>query len=296
MTDDESSQAEFKHHRIAACGISMHAVEAGSGPLMVLVSGWPQTWYSWRKIMPELTRHYQVVAVDLPGLGESDFPRDGYDTGSISLHFDAVLDAFGARDCIMVTHDVGAWVGYAYAARRPQQVERLVLIDAAIPGLASPEAYRLSPETAGKVWHFYFNYIPELPELLVVGREREFLAWLFRSKSADWNTAFDRESLDIYVKAYSAPDRWSGGMGYYRSIFDSIEQNRATASTRLTMPVLAVGGESSLGEAMAKSAGQAAQNVQAAVIADCGHYVPEERPAELLSILLPFALAQANVA
>jgi pimeloyl-ACP methyl ester carboxylesterase len=200
--------------------------------------------------MPELTRHYQVVAVELPGLGESDFPRDGYETGSISLHFDAVLDAFGARDCIMVTHDVGAWVGYAYAACRPQRVKHLVLIDAAIPGLASPEAYRLLPETAGRVWHFYFNYIPELPELLVVGREREFLAWLFHSKSADCDTAFDRESLDLCVKAYSAPplERRHGLLPLH---FDSIEQNRATASTPLTMPVLAVGVSASYRRAVA---------------------------------------------
>jgi pimeloyl-ACP methyl ester carboxylesterase len=241
--------------------------------------------------MPELARHFRVVAVDLPGLGDSDFPKDGYDTGSISLHLDAVLDAFDARDCVLVTHDVGAWVGYAYAARRPERVERLVLIDAAIPGLASPEVFRLSPETARKVWHFYFNFVPDLPELLVVGRERELLTWLFRTKSVDWSTAFDPASLDIYVQAYAAPGRWSGGMGYYRSIFDSIEQNRATASTPLAMPVLAIGGAFGLGESMAKSIGQAAENVQGAVIHGCGHYVPEERPDELLAILLPFSLA-----
>jgi pimeloyl-ACP methyl ester carboxylesterase len=220
----------------------------------------------------------------------SDFPKDGYDTGSISLHFDAVLDAFDARDRTLVTHDVGAWVGYACASRRPEHVKRLVLIDAAIPGLASQEAFRFSPETARKVWHFYFNYVPELPELLVVGREREFLTWSFRTKSADWSAAFDKVSLDIYVNAYSAPGRWSGGMGYYRSIFESMEQNRATASTRLTMPVLAIGGSASLGEAMAMSAGQVAENVHAAVIDACGHYVPEERPDELLAVLLLFSL------
>jgi pimeloyl-ACP methyl ester carboxylesterase len=172
---DEASVADFRHRRVAACGISMHVVEAGAGPLMVLASGWPQTWYSWRKIMPELARHFRVVAVDLPGIGDSDFPRGGYDTGSISLHLDAVLDAYDARDCILVTHDIGAWVGYAYAARRAERVKRLALIDAAIPGLSPPEAFRFAPETASRLWHFYFNYLPELPELLVVGREREFL-------------------------------------------------------------------------------------------------------------------------
>jgi pimeloyl-ACP methyl ester carboxylesterase len=286
----EAGMAGTKHHRIDACGISLHAVEAGSGPLMVLVSGWPQTWYSWRKIMPQLARHFRVIAIDLPGLGDSDFPKHGYDTGSISLHLDAVLDAFDARDCILVTHDVGAWVGYAYAARRPERVRRLVLIDAAIPGLSSPEVYRLAPETAPRVWHFYFNYVPELAELLVVGREREFLSWLFRTKSTDWTAAFDAASLDVYVKAYAGPGRWSGGMGYYRSIFDSVAQNQATASTPLKMPVLAIGGSTGLGASMATAAAQAAANVQSAVIERCGHYVAEERPDELLAVVLPFSL------
>jgi microsomal epoxide hydrolase len=282
---------EFKHHRIDASGIALHAVEAGTGPLMVLVSGWPQTWYSWRKVMPQLAQHFRVVAIDLPGLGDSDFPKHGYDTGSISLHLDAVLDAFGSSDCILVTHDIGAWIGYAYAARRPERIKRLVLIDAAIPGLASPEVFRLAPETAPRVWHFYFNAVPELAETLIVGREREFLTWLFRTKSVDWTMAFDAEALDVYVKAYAGPGRWSGGMGYYRAIFESVAQNKATASTLLQMPVLAIGGSAGLGASMEVSAKHAAANVQSAVIERCGHYVPEEQPGELLAVVLPFCLA-----
>lgn len=289
--NDAAFMAGLKHHRVAACGIVLHVVEAGAGPLLVLVSGWPQTWYSWRKVMPRLAQHFRVLAVDLPGLGESGFPAQGYDTGSISLHLDPVLDAFGARDCTLVTHDIGAWVGYAYAARRPERVKRLALMDAALPGLAAPEAYCLSPETAMRVWHFYFNYLPDLPELLVIGREREFLTWSFRSKSFDFDSAFDPASLDVYVEAYAAPGRWAGGLGYYRAIFESMEQNRVTASTPLTMPVLAVGGASSLGEAMTKSVSQGAKHVQGAVINDCGHYLPEERPGELLAVLAPFVLA-----
>jgi len=284
-----------QHRRIDACGISLHAVEAGDGPLMVLVSGWPQTWYSWHKIMPQLAKHFHAVAIDLPGLGDSDFPKQGYDTGSIALHLDAVLDAFGARDCLLVTHDIGAWIGYAYAARRPERVKRLVLIDAAIPGLAPPEVFRLAPETAPRVWHFYFNAVPELAETLIVGREREFLSWLFRTKSVDWTRAFDPEAVDVYVKAYAGPGRWSGGMGYYRAIFESVAQNKASAATPLSMPVLAIGGSAGLGAAMEVSAKQVAANVQSAVIDRCGHYVPEEQPDELLAVMLPFCLAQETL-
>jgi pimeloyl-ACP methyl ester carboxylesterase len=289
--DHDASSAAFRHHRIAACGISLHAVEAGAGPLLVLVSGWPQTWYSWHKMMPALAKHFHVVAVDLPGLGDSDFPTNGYDTGSIALHLDAVLDAFGAEDCMLVTHDIGAWVGYAYAARRPHRVKRLVLMDAGIPGLVPAEVFRFSPETIGKVWHFYFNAIDGLPEILIRGREREFLEWLFADKSANWKAAFDSAALDIYSKAYAAPGRWRAGLGYYRAIFESNAQNQASATTPLTMPVLVIGGALGLAGAMAKSMAQAAARLQSAVIDDCGHYLPEERPAELLAVVLPFVLA-----
>ena len=281
---------DVRHHRIAACGVSLHAVEAGSGPLLLLLSGWPQTLHSWHKIMPELAKQFRVVAVDLPGLGESDFPAAGYDTGSISLHVDAVLDSLGARDCILVTHDVGTWVGYAYASRRPDRVNRLVLMDAAIPGLGAPDAFRLAPETIKRIWHFYFNAMPDLPELLIIGREREFLTWLFRNKTAHFETAFDPASMDAYVSAYSAPGRWTGGMGYYRALFESAEQNRATAATKLAMPVLAIGGALGLGAAMEASVRLAATNVQGAVIDDCGHYIPEEQPEKLLELLLHFCL------
>ena len=284
----EAVPAIVRHHDLDACDVALHVAEAGSGPLMVLLSGWPQTWWSWHKVMPGLAEHFRVLAVDLPGLGGSEAPASGYDTGSIALHLDAVLDAFHASSCILVCHDVGAWVGYAYAAQRPARVGRLVLIDAAIPGLSQPEAYRFSPETARKAWHFYFNYIPDLPELLVVGRERAFLEWLFRTKSFDWKTAFDPAALDAYVESYSAPGRWSSGLGYYRAIFESAEQNQATASEPLTMPVLAVGGDASMGAAMAVSIRQAADDVEGAVIERCGHYVPEERPDELLALLLRF--------
>jgi pimeloyl-ACP methyl ester carboxylesterase len=288
-THDDIDLADFTHHRIDACGISLNAVETGSGPLMLLVSGWPQTWYSWRKVMPELARHFRVVAIDLPGLGDSDFPTGGYDTGSISQHLDAVLDAFDSRDCVLVSHDLGAWVSYAYAARRPQRVTRLVLMDAAIPGLAPPEAFDLSAQTAPRLWHFYFNAMPDLPELLITGRENEFLSWLFRSKTAD--ATFDQAAIDIYAAAYAAPGRWNGGMGYYRAIFDSMAQNRASAAAALTMPVLAIGGASGMGAAMAAATGKVAVNVEPAVIAHCGHYIQEEQPDALLAVLLPFCRA-----
>jgi pimeloyl-ACP methyl ester carboxylesterase len=282
--------SDFRHRRVEAGEVGLHVVEGGSGPTLLLVSGWPQTWCAWRKVMPELARGFRVIAIDPPGLGDSDPPRNGYDTGGVALHLDSILDAVGVSDCRLVGHDVGAWIGYAYAAQRPERVRRLALIDAAIPGLTPAQSYSFSPETVHKTWHFAFNFLPELSETLVIGREREFLSWLFRSKSVDWTVAFDDTVIDEYVRAYAAPGRWTAGLGYYRDLFDSVAQNRDAVNKPLPMPVLAVGGEKGVGAMMVQALGGAATDVEGVVIPDCGHYVPEEKPESLLDVLLPFVL------
>lgn len=280
--------SDFNRRFIRTHGINLHVVEAGRGDALLLVSGWPQTWIAWRKIMPALAKQYRVIAVDLPGLGRSDPPVGDSDTASIARHLEPILDAIGAASCQLVGHDVGAWVSYAFATQYPDKVQRLALIDAAIPGLTPPEAYRLSPATMSKTWHFSFNYVPSLSETLVIGREREFLSWLFESKSKDWTEAVDAIALNEYVSSYAEPGRWSAGLAYYRSIFESIAQNQVFCLTPLAMPVLAIGGELGMGSLMASQLGKAASNLQSHVIPNCGHYVPEESPAELLDLLRSF--------
>jgi pimeloyl-ACP methyl ester carboxylesterase len=290
MTDYDRAAFEklFTRRRVKAHGAQLQVVEGGAGPFVLLVPGWPQSLYAWRKVMPALAARYRVVAFDPPGLGDSAPPVAGYDTANIASHIDPLLDDLGVRDCLLVTHDIGAWLGYAYAVRNPSRVRKLVAIDAAIPGLVPDDVYKMTPERLHKTWHLAFNFLPELPELLIGGREREFLTWLFKSKSVDWTEAFDARAMDEYVRIYAAPGRWSAGLGYYRAIFDSIAQNRATASTPLTMPVLAIGGEAGLGAAMRGSFERAATQLSGAVIPNCGHYVPEESPQALLALIEPF--------
>jgi pimeloyl-ACP methyl ester carboxylesterase len=280
----------FTAKRVPAHGVALHTLQGGSGPLLIIASGWPQSLYAWRKVMPALARHFRVVAVDPPSLGDTPAPAAGYDLVNIANHIDPLLDSLNASDCLLVGHDIGAWISYTYAAHRPARVRRMALIDAAIPGLAPPETYRLSSETMHRSWHFAFNFLPELPEMLIGGRERAFLSWLFRTKSVDWTRAFDAEAIDEYTRIYAAPGAWSGGLGYYRAIFDSMAQNRASAETPLPMPVLAIGGDFGLGAIMAQSLSAAVTDLQSAVIANCGHYVPEEQPLALLDVLLPFLI------
>jgi pimeloyl-ACP methyl ester carboxylesterase len=290
MTDYDKVALDktFTRRQITAHGVPLNVLEGGAGPLLLLVPGWPESWYAWRKLMPQLAAEYRVVVFDPPGLGGTPAPKAGFDTANIASHIDPLLDTLGAQHCLLVTHDIGCWIGYAYAVRQPARVQRLVLVDAAIPGLAPPDVYKMTPDRLARTWHFAFNYLPELPELLITGREREFLSWLYRSKSVDWTKAFDQDAIDEYVRVYSAPGSWSNGLGYYRAIFDSIAQNQATAQTKLTMPVLAIGGETGLGAAMRQSLDGLATNLQGAVIPNCGHYVPEEAPRELLDLILPF--------
>jgi microsomal epoxide hydrolase len=288
---ERSAFVDFKRRRVTAHGAELQVVEGGNGPLVLLVPGWPQSLYAWRKVMPALAAKYRVVAFDPPGIGDSTPPIGGYDTANISNHIDPLLDDLGAKDCLLVTHDIGAWLGYVYAVRKPERVRRLVAIDAAIPGMAPPDVYTMTPERLHKTWHFAFNFLPELPELLITAREREFLTWLFKAKSVDFAKAFDAKAMDEYVRLYARPGAWSNGLGYYRAIFDSMAQNRATAATPLTMPVLAIGGDAGLGDAMRGTFERFSPQLSGAVIPDCGHYVPEECPQALLEILEPFLAA-----
>jgi pimeloyl-ACP methyl ester carboxylesterase len=296
MTDTDRAAFDriFKRLRVTAHGAELQVVEGGSGPLVLLVPGWPQSLYAWRKVMPALAAQFHVVAFDPPGIGDSAPPVAGYDTAGIADHINPLLDDLGAKDCLLVTHDIGAGLGYAYAVRNPARVRRLVAIDAAIPGMAPPDVYTMTPERLHKTWHFAFNFLPALPELLITGREREFLTWLFKAKSVDFAKAFDTNAMNEYVRLYARPGAWSNALGFYRAIFDSMAQNKATASTPLPMSVLAIGGSAGLGDAMRGTFAPFSPNLSSAVIPNCGHYVPEEAPDALLASMLPFLQADGR--
>ncbi|QTL02097.1 alpha/beta hydrolase [Aquabacter sp. L1I39] len=278
----------FSARKIVANGITLDAVEGGAGPLVVLMAGWPQSLLAWRKVLPTLARDFRVLAFDPPNLGTSEASRTGGDTGAMAGYVDGLLDAIGADKVLLVGHDIGAWIGYAYAAHHPERVTRLALMDAAIPGLTPREAYGFNPVTAHKVWHFPFNFVPGLAERLVVGRERDLLAFLFETKPVNVAATFEPEVIEAYMAAYSAPGRWIAGLEYYRAIFESAAQNEETGRTPLPMPVLAIGGDYGIGGAMVKALEPATTTLSSVVIPQCGHYVPEERPAELLAALVPF--------
>jgi pimeloyl-ACP methyl ester carboxylesterase len=278
--------AGFARRFLAVSGARFHVVDGGAGPPVMLVGGWPQSWYCWRHVMPRLAARRRVIAVDPPGLGESDPPAAG-DTASVVAAFAALVEALALGPVPFVGYDIGAWIGYALAARHPAAVERLVLIDAAIPGITPPAGYALTPVHAARTWHFYFNAQPELPEALIVGRERVFLEWLFRARSAN-RAAIEPAAVDEYVRLYSRTDAWRHALMYYRAIFETAAQNRATATSTLAQPVLGVGGGAWLGELMKQAIEPVCADLRFEVIPDCGHFVPEEAPERLAALLLEF--------
>jgi len=197
--------AGFARRFVTVRGARFHLVEGGTGRPVMLVGGWPQSWYCWRHVMPLLAGSRRVIAVDPPGLGESDPPPAG-DTASVAASFAALIESLALAPVPFIGYDIGAWIGYALAARHPAAVERLALIDAAIPGITPPEGYTLTPVQAARTWHFYFNAQPELPEALIAGRERVFLEWLFRERSGT-RAGLEAHAVDEYVRLYSRADQ-----------------------------------------------------------------------------------------
>ena len=285
---------EHRHDPVpsGATDATQHSVLCGpaDGPLVVLLHGWPQTSFCWRLVMPRLAgAGYRCIAVDLPSLGDSAPPPDGrHDTDSIARTLNArIAPLVGGRPFHLVTHDVGTWVGYPYAFLFPDEVLSLVLSDAALPGL--PLSHIGYPLTRGVTsWHFFFHALPELPAALIEGRERLYLEWFFRNKSARPDVVAP-DAVDHYVAKYSGPGRMDATLAYYRDIFDSMEQNRAHAQTaRLAMPVLAIGAELGVGDRLGLAMAHAAELSESRVFKGAGHYLPEETPQDFARAVLDF--------
>jgi pimeloyl-ACP methyl ester carboxylesterase len=273
----------FAHHTARVNDILLHYVIAGRGDPVVLLHGWPQTWYEWRKIIPTLAERYTVIAPDMRGLGDSSKPVAGYDKRTIAHDIYLLVRQLGFERIFLVGHDWGGPVAYAYACAHPADVRKLVILDVPIPGAGLEHALNFRPRS---VWHVQFHYVRDLPEALVTGRERTYLSWFYRT--AYDPTIITEEAIDEYVRCYSAPGGLRAGFEYYRAIFTDVEHNQENAKTKLKMPVLALGGERGFGELTIKSMQQLAENLRGGVIERCGHWIPEERPEYLNEQLLTF--------
>jgi pimeloyl-ACP methyl ester carboxylesterase len=278
----------FTSRYVDAGGLRQHAVIGGEGPPLLLVHGWPESWYAWRMVMPALARDFTVVAVDQRGIGLTDKPQDGYDTGALAGDLVALMDALGHQRFAVVGHDTGYFIGYALAADHPDRVERLVVAEVPGPLGVNPSPPLFVPEPLNnRLWHIPFNRVnDDLTELLVRGREDVFFGYEFAIQAGEENLPEDVQRY--YFGLYSDPDTLRGSFGFYRALDTTLAQEAQRASRRLTMPVLAIGGEESWGEQAGNGMKPAADDVQTVVIPGAGHWVAEQAPEELLAALTDF--------
>lgn len=278
------SGSDLTHHTTFVNDVRLHNVTAGQGDPVVLLHGWPETWYQWRKIIPALAERYTVIAPDLRGLGDSSKPKTGYDKRTLADDVYKLVSKLGHEHIFLVGHDWGGPTAYAYACAHPDDVRRLVILDVPIPGAGLEKIPQMSPK--GGLWHISFHSVPDLPEMLVAGREREYLSWFYRT--AYNPTAITEEDIDEYVRCYAAPGGMRAGFEYYRAFWDDVAHNTENAKTKLAMPVLALGGKYSFGKQTLRSLQTLAENVRGGEIDQCEHWVAEEQPEYLTEQLLTF--------
>jgi pimeloyl-ACP methyl ester carboxylesterase len=275
----------FTSHYVDAGDVRLHAVVGGDGPPVLLVHGWPESWYAWRLVMPALARDFTVVAVDQRGIGLSDRPEGGYDTGTQAGDLASLMSALGHERFAVVGHDTGFTIGYALAADHPDRVERAALIDIpGSPGAApSPPVFVPGPIN-DRLWHLPFNRLHGINEQLVQGREDAFFGWEFDAAAKK----LPADVIAYYVAALTNPDALHATFAWYRALDATIAQDTTRKATRLALPVLAVGGALSFGDHVAGAMKLVADDVQGVVIPGTGHFVAEESPDELLAVLTPF--------
>jgi len=267
--------------------LRLHAVTGGEGPPLLLVHGWPQSWYAWRMVMPALARDFGVVAVDQRGIGLSDKPQDGYDTATLANDLVALMEALGHQRFALYGTDVGMPIAYAVAADHPDRVDRLVVSEAPLPGISPSPPLFLPPGLNERLWHLAFNQLPTVNEQLVTGREDIFFGAEFDASAGTKKLSSDAVRYYIDTLA-SDPDHLRGSFGFYRAIPTSTKQNEQRKTRRLTMPVLAIGGEESTGEGAGMTMGLVADDVQTVVLAGSGHWVAEQAPEQLLAAVTAF--------
>jgi len=285
--DVGSAGVQFSDRTAVVNGLRLHYVIGGSGPAVILLTGFPETWYSWRKVMPALARSHTVIAVDSPGVGESSVPAAGYDARAAAADLAALVRQLGVEDASVVGHDLGGWVAYAFARFHPGLAERLAILEAGIPGFGLERRLDYSAPGRGSLWQIIFFMQPSVPEMLLEGNEREFITGFLGPDRARPDT-FDGGAVDEYVRAYTRPGRIAAALGQYRAFYRNLADNRAGRAAKLDSPVLVLGGARSRRRVDVGQARRAAKDVRGGVVPDAGHFVMEEQPGFVADRLIRF--------
>jgi pimeloyl-ACP methyl ester carboxylesterase len=277
----------FSSEYIRTGGLVQHVVIGGEGPPLLLVHGWPQTWYAWRLVMPALARDFRLIAPDQRGRGLTSKPADGYDTGTLAGDLAALMDALGHQKFAVAGHDTGMVISYALAADHRDRIQALAVAEAVLPGVqTSPPLFLPSPLNQ-QLFHLMFNRLPTMNEQLVQGREDIYFGFIFDVEAG--TIKLPSYAIRTYLdNLASVPGALRGSFGFYRAWDVTTAQNAQRATQKLTIPVLAVGGAESAADGVGKTMMLAADNVQTVVIPGAGHWVAEQAPGPMLSALTVF--------
>ena len=271
-------------------GIRLHYVTGGAGPLVLLVHGFGQTWYEWHQLMPQLASHFTVVAPDLPGLGLSGLPPS-FAGQDVSEHLYKLARSFSPDAPFdLVAHDIGIWNTYPMAVTHGSDIRRLAYMEAPIPDKRLYDFPAFTPEGESLVWHFsFFTAANRLAEILVAGRERAFLEHFITVHAVN-KAVFTPELLDMYARSYAKPHSLNASFEYYRALNETARRNEALSATKLSMPVLVVGGGGHGGMAQfeIEQMRDYADHVEGHTIDGCGHWIPEEAPGPLNRLVVDF--------
>jgi pimeloyl-ACP methyl ester carboxylesterase len=274
------------HQKDLVNNVTLHYVIGGQGDPIILLHGWPETWYEWRHIIPQLIdNNYTVIAPDMRGLGDSEKPQTGYDKKTVAEDIYQLIKKLGYDKIYLVSHDLGGPVAYSYAAAHPENVKKMVILDTLLPGFGDEEAAKFSPNG---LWHLPFHAVRDLPEKLIEGKEDTYLNWFYDHYSYN-QSAITPKDREEYIKQYSKPGALRAGFEYYRAIFEDAQQNKEYASKqKLDIPILTIGGEAGVGNMTISSFQKVANNVTGIKLPNTGHFIPEERPYFLTKQLLDF--------
>lgn len=282
LLNTASAQTNIASRNATVGDIQLHYLTAGNGPAVILIHGYTQTSHMWKPLIPLLAKTHTVIAPDLPGIGDSGIPASGSDMKTAAVRIHDLVKSLGISKAVVVGHDIGLMVAYAYATQFPTETEKLVVMDAFLPGVTGWETVYNNP----KLWHFRFN--GPTPVALVEGRERIYFDYFWNDFAANKAHSIPPADRNFYIAAYSRPGRMQSGWAYFASWPTLATEFAELSQTRLTMPVLAIGGDKANGVLLGEQMKLVATNPSVIVLKDTGHWILEERPKETMDALMNF--------
>ncbi|QTE39648.1 alpha/beta hydrolase [Mucilaginibacter gossypii] len=282
-TTPASPPTGFKHQYATVNGVKIHYVTGGKGEPLLLIHGFGQNWYMWNRLLPELSKHFRVIAPDLRGVGESAKPADGYDKKNMAIDMHELMKKLGYKTINLAGHDIGLMVAYAYAAQFPNEVKKLALMDALLPGVEP-----VWSQVKAQAWWFGFFAQPHSGEL-VSGRVGTFFTdfWPVVGYVKD---AFTQAERNEFIRAYSVPGATTGAFHWFGAFNQDGQDNLELMKNKLPMPLLAMGSDHFAGSFLAEHCRLVATNVKESIIKNSGHWVVQENTPQVQKDLLDFFL------